>query len=196
VALGGSVGAERLLAAGYDNGDVVLFDLRARAVRWQANVGGAVTALDFDRPDAALNKLVVATLEASFRVYDMHAPAEDGGGGGGGGGYAHVAERAHKATVWLAKHTPHNRDLWATAGGNGGINLYKYHYPDKRAARAGADGAAQAGVMGGVELLNARILAPQPIAGFDWHADRPGLACAVALDQTAKALLVTKLDQY
>jgi hypothetical protein len=46
-----------------------------------------------------------------------------------------------------------------------------------------------------VRLLAARILAPQPIAGFDWHADRVGLACAVALDQTARVILVTKLDQ-
>ena len=65
-----------------------------------------------------MNKLAVTTLESRFRVYDVRTqhPAE---------GFAHIAERAHKATVWLARHTPGNRDVWVTAGGNGGINLYK-----------------------------------------------------------------------
>lgn len=33
--------------------------------------------------------------------------------------------QAHKATVWMARHLPQNRDLFLTAGGNGGLNIYK-----------------------------------------------------------------------
>jgi hypothetical protein len=40
-------------------------------------------------------------------------------------GFAFVSEKAHKATVWLGRHTPGNRDVFLTAGGNGGLNLYK-----------------------------------------------------------------------
>ena len=34
-------------------------------------------------------------------------------------GFAHVAEKAHKATVWLARFLPQNRDVRMTGGGNG-----------------------------------------------------------------------------
>jgi hypothetical protein len=95
-----------------------LFDLRAGAVRWEANAGNGVTGLEFDRrvggarfaascwwlwcrghclwdngdndndpprpplvtrlftQDIEMNKLVVTTLEAHFRVYDMRCVAE------------------------------------------------------------------------------------------------------------------------
>ena len=77
----------------------------------------------------------------------------------------------------------------------------RYHYPAKRTSAA-AEGYGQARQQaapddgGRIELLNARILSPQPIAALDWHAEREGLACAVSLDMTARVLLVTKLDKY
>jgi hypothetical protein len=33
--------------------------------------------------------------------------------------------QAHKSTVWLARHLPQNRDVFMTAGGNGGLNIYR-----------------------------------------------------------------------
>jgi len=33
---------DRCVAAGYDNGDVKLFDLRAMALRWETNVNNGV----------------------------------------------------------------------------------------------------------------------------------------------------------
>lgn len=82
-------------------------------------MGNGVVCAEFDRKDIAANKLVVTTLESKFRVYDMQTqhPVE---------GYAYLEEKAHKATVWLARHLPQNRDLWMTTGGNGGMNIYKY----------------------------------------------------------------------
>lgn len=59
------------MAAGYDNGDVKLFDLRTNSLRWETNVGNGVVGLEFDRKDIEMNKLLVTTLESRFRVYDM-----------------------------------------------------------------------------------------------------------------------------
>lgn len=177
---------ERCVVAGYDNGDVKLFDLRTNSIRWEKNVGNGVTGANFDRRDIEMNKLVVTTLESKFRVFDVRTqhPEE---------GFAGIAERAHKATVWLAKHLPQNRDIWMTGGGNGGFNLYKYHYPASR-SRAHKDGAP-CGNMGEVELLNSRVISTQPIVGFDWSPDREGLCCLAALDQTVRVFLVTKLHK-
>jgi hypothetical protein len=106
--------------------------------------------------------------------------------------YAYLTEAAHKSTVWLARHLPTNRDVWATAGGNGTLNLYKYSYPSQRWV-VDSESGAKRGVMGSVQLLNSRKLADQPIVSLDWHTDKAGLFAATALDQTVKVGLVTKL---
>lgn len=61
VAFGNSFGDEdRCIAAGYDNGDVKLFDLRMNAMRYETNVGNGVTCIEFDRKDIEMNKMVVS----------------------------------------------------------------------------------------------------------------------------------------
>ena len=40
---------ERCIAAGYDNGDIKLFDLRTSRMRWEDNAGNGVVSLEFDR---------------------------------------------------------------------------------------------------------------------------------------------------
>ena len=113
---------ERCLAAGYDNGDVKLFDLRTNCLRWDTNLKNGICGLEFDRPDINMNKLVATTLESKFHVFDLktYHPEQ---------GYTGLAEMAHKSTIWGIRHFPQNRDLFTTLGGNGALNLYKYHYP-------------------------------------------------------------------
>jgi len=90
---------ERCLAAGYDNGDVKLFDLRQNMLVWDTNVKNGVCGVEFDRKDIMMNKLVATTLEGRFHVYDLrtHHPEE---------GYAGLNEQPIKATIWGAKHLP------------------------------------------------------------------------------------------
>jgi len=178
---------ERAIAAGYDNGDVKLFDLRTNTVRWETNCENGVCGLQFDRKDIEMNKLVVTTLESKFRVYDMRTehPTE---------GFAFLSERAHKSTVWGVRHVPQNRDLMMTTGGNGGLNLYKYSYPKQRQTKD-AEGRPM-GVPGTVELLNSKIISTQPIVSFDWNLDKEGLSALACLDQTIRIFIVTKLNLY
>jgi WD40 repeat protein len=178
---------DRCIAAGYDNGDLKLFDLRANAMRFETNVANGVTCVEFDRKDIEMNKMTVTTLESKFRLFDLRTqhPTE---------GFACLAEKAHKATVWCSRHLPQNRDLFMTGGGNGGFNLYKYHYPKTRTA-AGADGVAR-GVMGSVELLNSKVISTQPVVSLDWSPDFEGLCVLSCLDQTVRSYIVTKLNRY
>lgn len=113
---------ERCIAAGYDNGDVKIFDLKTNCLRWDTNVQNGVCGIEFDRADIMMNKLVVTTLESKFHVFDLktYHPQQ---------GYTGLAELAHKSTIWGVRHLPQNRDLFTTLGGNGHLNLYKYHYP-------------------------------------------------------------------
>ena len=105
---------DRVVCAGYDNGDVKLLDLTAGKVRWETNVSNGVCGVEFDRKDIAMNKLVVSTLESRFRLYDMrtHHPVH---------GYSFLSQAAHESTVWAARHLPQNRDVFVTCGGNGSL---------------------------------------------------------------------------
>ena len=98
VAFGNSFSDEdRVIAAGYDNGDIKLFDLRANAMRFETNVSNGVTGIEFDRKDIEMNKLVVTTLESKFRVFDMRTqhPTE---------GFACLTEKAHKVSILYTSH--------------------------------------------------------------------------------------------
>lgn len=177
---------ERSVAAGYDNGDVKVFDLRTKREVWTTNAKNGVTGIEFDRRDIEMNKLLVTTLESKFQCYDMRTMHPQFG-------YSHLEEKAHRSTVWLGKHMPQNRDIFATLGGNGGFNIYKYNYPLNRVEKHNDDGAP-IGVMGSIELLNSRVISTQPIVSFDWSPDRAGLAVLGSLDQSIRVYIVSKVD--
>lgn len=188
VAFGNSFNDEdRCIAAGYDNGDVKIFDLRTNSLRYETNVSNGVTCIEFDRKDIEMNKMAITTLESKFRLLDVRTqhPTE---------GFAFLSEKAHKATVWCSRHLPQNRDIFMTGGGNGGFNLYKYHYPKSRTKMSNDN--VPMGVMGRVELLNSRVISSQPLVCLDWSPDREGLCVCSCLDQTIRAYIVTKLSKY
>ncbi|XP_075159977.1 dynein axonemal assembly factor 10 [Haematobia irritans] len=191
---------ERCVAAGYDNGDLKLFDLRQIAVRWETSLKNGICGIEFDRRDIAMNKMVVTTLEGGLFVYDMRTqhPTK---------GFTSLEERnagrsvgsngiitGPKATVWCARHLPQNRDIFVTCGGTGSLRLWNYQYPEKR-VKDDADGFKE-GVVGSIEMLNASTISTQPVHCFDWHPDKMGLAVCGAFDQTARVLVTTKLNLY
>uniref|UniRef100_A0A672LT98 Dynein axonemal assembly factor 10 n=1 Tax=Sinocyclocheilus grahami TaxID=75366 RepID=A0A672LT98_SINGR len=109
---------DRCVCAGYDNGDIKLFDLRNMALRWETNIKNGVCSVEFDRKDINMNKLVATSLEGKFHVFDMRTqhPTK---------GFASVSEKAHKSTIWQVRHLPQNRDIFMTAGGAGNLHLWK-----------------------------------------------------------------------
>lgn len=64
-------------------------------------------------------------------------------------------------------------------------------YPLKRYSE---EGATKIGVMGEVQLLQNSIIASQPISGFDWNADKLGLAVCSSFDQCIRVIIVTRLN--
>lgn len=176
---------ERCVCAGYDNGDIKLFDLRTMSVKWEANLKNGVCNVEFDRKDIQMNKLVATTLESKFKVYDMRTrhPKK---------GFAHVSEKAHRSTVWLGRHLPQNRDVFMTTGGAGSLFLWKYNYPPKRYARDKDD--LEYGVPGTLTQLQKMTIGSQPITSLDWNKEQCGLCVCSSLDQTVRVVIVTKLN--
>ncbi|XDB55356.1 hypothetical protein AB1E18_008822 [Capra hircus] len=156
---------ERVVCAGYDNGDIKLFDLRNMSLRWETNIKNGVCSLEFDRKDISMNKLVATSLEGKFHVFDMRTqhPTK---------GFASVSEKAHKSTVWQVRHLPQNREVFLTAGGAGSLHLWKYEYPIQR-SKKDSEGV-EMGVAGSVSLLQNVTLSTQPISSLDWSPDKRG----------------------
>lgn len=73
---------ERALAAGYDNGDLKLFDLRTMKLIWEKNVKNGICSIQFDRKDIEMNKLLITTLESKFHVFDCRVQHPSKGFGG------------------------------------------------------------------------------------------------------------------
>lgn len=187
-AFGNSYNAEeRCVALGYDNGDIKLFDLKMQKLTWETNLKNGICHLEFDRKDTQMNKLAAATLESKFSIFDLKTLHPELG-------YAALSEACHNSTLWGVKHLPQNRDLFVSLGGNGGINLYKYNYPNQRSVKDEND--IEKGVIGSLDLLNSKEITTQPIVSLEWHPDKLGLAGLVALDQTVKLYLCTRLNLY
>ena len=178
--------SDRCVCAGYDNGDIKMFDLRNMALQWETNIKNGVCGLEFDRKDISMNKLVATTLESKFYVFDVRTqhPTK---------GFASVTEKAHKSTIWGCKHLPQNRDVFMTLGGNGSLNLWKYIYPAKRVKED--ENGTEMGVAGTVNLLQNVTMSTQPISSFDWSPDKEGLCVCTAFDQTLRVLITTKLNR-
>lgn len=181
VAFGNSFNDDsRAVSAGYDNGDIKLFDLRAMKAQWEINVGSGVCCIEFDRKDIEMNKLVAVTVDSKFHVYDLRTQhAIDG--------FAALSQTTQKGTIWTVKHLPQDRDVFVTTGGNGSVSLWKYLYPERR--RNG-----DMGVVGSVDLLRESSVATQPVSAFDWNADHRGLAVCSSFDQSIRVLVTTKLN--
>ncbi|XP_066849500.1 dynein axonemal assembly factor 10 [Anser cygnoides] len=177
---------ERVVCAGYDNGDIKLFDLKTMSLRWETNIKNGVCSVEFDRKDVNMNKLVATSLEGKFHVFDMRTqhPTK---------GFASVSEKAHKSTIWQVRHLPQNRDIFMTSGGAGSLHLWKYEYPAQR-SKKDSEGA-EMGVAGSVSLLQNVTLSTQPISSLDWSPDKKGLCVCGAFDQTVRVLIVTKLNK-
>lgn len=185
VKLGNSFDAdERCVAAGYDNGDVKVFDLRTQKMIHEFNVSNGVCDLEFDRPDIEMNKLVVSSLEGRVRAYDMRTlhPTL---------GYAYVEDRVSSGTVWTSKALPQNREVFISGGG-GELTLCKYVYPPERSLKD-LDGHPK-GVAGTIEELNKVKVGDQPINALDWNRSREGLLVCSGFDQAVRVMIVTKLS--
>ncbi|XP_042238731.1 dynein axonemal assembly factor 10-like isoform X1 [Homarus americanus] len=176
---------DRVLCAGFDNGDVKMFDLRSMAVKWETNLKNGVCSLEFDRKDILMNKLLTTTLESKFFVYDLRTFHEEKG-------FAKQVNKGHKSTVWCGRHLPQNREIFVTTGGNGSVMLWKYSYPDSRSKKL--DDGSEIGVVGESKPLQNATLTDQPITSFDWSPDKMGLSVCSGLDQAIRIVIVTKLN--
>lgn len=178
--------SDRILASGYDNGDVKLFDLRKMSVLWETQVPNGVCSLEFDRKDISMNKMMACGLGGRVHLWDLATFNKQSG-------FAECNQKLDQATLWQVAHLPQNRDVSMICAGNGSLHLMNYHYPEKRSKETKEDGVI--GVIGQLEKLQDFQLSEQPVCSFNWSPDKIGLGLCAAFDQKIRTVLVTKLNR-
>lgn len=186
-----TVHRRRVLAAGYDNGDLKLFDLRQMSPYLETNVKHGICSLDFGENE--VESLVVAsTANGDLHVRSLTDTVGD---------FACGAEKAgtwqrktgHDSTVWRVSHLPQNHEIFMTAGGDGSLSLWR-HNSNKNSDDEDSE-MVTAGAKKRISLLSTTSISKEGICGFAWHPDKSGLSLACAFDQTLNIVIVTKLHQ-
>lgn len=117
---------ERCIGAGFDNGDVKIFDLRQLKSTWETNVTHGVCGLEFDRSDSPLNRLVASTPQGSMHLFQFeNRQLKDDFG-------YYVEKEAGTvpnaltggSTLWCVRHLPQNSNILATCIGSGHLRLW------------------------------------------------------------------------
>ena len=190
VSMGNSPDAnDRMVVAGYDNGDLKMFDLRTMSLHWETHVPNGVCGVSFDRPDIKMNKLAASCLEGKLHVWDLRTKHPKKG-------YAQwsnaVSGKSGRQTIWAVKFLRQNRDVLATLGGGGAVTLWQYKYPSQRSKKD--DNGLDEGVVGELTKLQESQIADQPVSSLDWSPDKTGLAVTTSFDQKIRLVIFTKLN--
>lgn len=172
---------ERCILAGYENGDLKLFDLRMGKVRFETNLANGVCSVEFDRKDIPMNKFIATCLESQFLIFDARTQHSIEG----------FASKTHnirsKTTLWGVRHLPQDRELMMALLGDGSVEFYRYEYPTHRETLH-PDGSLR-GVVGEAKRIGSSLLSTQPINSWDWHAERKGLAVCTSFDQCVRVMV-------
>ncbi|XP_067831048.1 dynein axonemal assembly factor 10-like isoform X3 [Heptranchias perlo] len=179
---------DRCVCAGYDNGDIKLFDLRNMAVRWETNIRSGVCCVEFDGKDTSLNKLVATTLEGRIHVFNMQKFHTNKG-------FTCQSEKPYKFTAWTVRHLPQNRNIFVTSGGAGCLHLWKHSESPTLLERTDHEREDKEST-GATSLLNSISLSSQPIGSLDWNADKQGLCISASFDHNVHILIVADQKNF
>lgn len=181
---------KRVIAAGFDNGDLKLIDLRNSKVLWEQNLSNGICSIEFDRKNTHMNKMTVTTLEGglySFNMKNCFRPSNDSVSHRPSVDILAPANKIglnYKSTVWLVKHLPQKCNNFITASGEGRLQLWQY---DCTYTNSLDDERPE----NNIKLLNSTVVSSQPIICFDWSHNFEGLAVCGSIDQSIRIILIT-----
>ncbi|KAJ8979744.1 hypothetical protein NQ317_004731 [Molorchus minor] len=184
---------ERVVAAGYDNGDIKIFDLNTMKVRWSKCVKNGVVGLQFDRKNIPMNKLVATTLESKIHCFDVKTYHPKKG--------ISVCNRKSTQFDNLDGQTlaPKPGDIYDDRRFRNSVPLEicydgLINYPIRRVEKDADE--IPYGVAGELTMLQNTVVSEQPVTSFDWCADKMGLSVCSSYDQSIRVLITTKLKYH
>lgn len=128
---------ERCVCAGFDNGDIRVFDLRTLQIRWESNVRNGVVGLETNNKYEPLNKLVATTTFGGLNMFDFSKGSSDQSTVSCISKIDadelpsiyrnHINDSGYKTitpTIWCVRHLPQNPGIFATCGGSGTLRIW------------------------------------------------------------------------
>ncbi|KAG0228682.1 hypothetical protein BGW41_003360 [Actinomortierella wolfii] len=167
IAMGNATSADDLyVAAGYDNGDIRVFDLRAAKPVFETNVAHGICSLEFDKRQGLASQLVATDLEGSLHSFDLinnQVQTME----------SMVVQTGDDSTLWQVRHLPHMQSYFAVTDGGGQIHMYSH----------GDENTA-------VKKIESKRLASQGILTLEFNEDMEGLFICSDLENTMRLGLV------
>ncbi|XP_072130577.1 dynein axonemal assembly factor 10-like isoform X1 [Mobula birostris] len=178
---------DRCVCAGYDNGDIKLFDLRNMEVRWETNIKSGACCMEFDKKDSTLNKLVVTTLEGRIHIFNMQEFNANKG-------FSCRSEKPYRSTAWTVRHLPQNRSIFVTSGGAGSLHLWKHSNSSTLHERTNHEREDKESTS--PTLLNSISLSSQPVGSLDWNSDKQGLCISASFDRKVHIIFIADQETF
>ncbi|XP_031635352.1 WD repeat-containing protein 92-like [Contarinia nasturtii] len=175
---------ERCVFAGFDNGDIKLFDLRTLKERWDVNVGNGVCGLEMDNKYEPLRKLVACTTFGGIHAYyfdecdapvPMYAFAKDTISCETNAISDNIRGKTNP-TIWCVRHLPQNRDIFATCSSSGMLKVWQ---SPKESCNFETNS---------LKVMCKLSLGNKLINCFDWSPDRTGLGVCSSFDKKIRVI--------
>ncbi|KAF9432419.1 hypothetical protein BGZ76_010834 [Entomortierella beljakovae] len=171
VAFGGQNSASEsddlMIASGYDNGDIRVFDIRMGKPVFETNIKHGVCAVEFDKRQGKANSLIASTLEGKLHSFNLI-----------NGQFAAAGETTEEiisvqsgddSTLWQARHIPQRPDIMMVTDCGGEIFMYQ-----------------SGGENGPTKSLGSHKMSAQGILSLEFNDDLEGLFVACDLDDTLR----------
>jgi len=172
-----------MVAAGYSNGDIRVFDVRACKVFWETSLPHGVTSLKFSGSNfEKLDRLLAGSLGGGVADWDLQTRHKVHG-------FSRSDVRLEKTTVWQVTGAPQNTGLILASFGSGAVQLVRFREPGHR-VMIGSDGS-NVGTPGEFVKGVSKQLTDKPVTCFDWSADKAGLVVTSSFDQNIRIIIVT-----
>lgn len=187
VAFGNSSSQDQVVAAGFDNGDIKVFDLRNMSIYWETHVSTGVCSVSFDSSVELMSKLSATCLQGCVHLWDLKGLDKSES-------FSKFTEKIdnNNHTIWGGRFLYQNRNVFVTIDGSGAVKSWKYEDP-KLSSETNNDNSKN--VPSYLEKLQECQISDQPISAFDWSPDMPGLAVSTSFDQKVRLLAFTNLDK-
>lgn len=103
----GSSQNDRIIGAGFDNGDIKVIDLRILKERWSYNVGSGVCKLSCDKKNTKTKRLVAGTVDGGVHLFNANQFEKK---------IADHVRAAESSSIWSINYLPQKDNIFASVG--------------------------------------------------------------------------------
>lgn len=155
---------EHFVAAGFDNGDIKVFDVRNSKIAWETSLSRGIsklTIISLNNDNKSESKLLAGSVQGRLYSWSIRKPED-----------TPQQIQLDKSTIWEAQKLSNNKNLALTALGSGAMTLVDL---DK----------------GNMKTILSHQVSEPPLNCLSVSRDKPGLVATSSFDQTLRLFYYT-----